>query len=178
MPPDPAIDRKPAVRLSSLPRLFERHANLIPDAPAILAPGRAPLTYGRLYRHIESVGAVLRELGMRRRDRIAVVLPHGPEMAVATLSVAANATCAPVNPAYRAEELDRYFAALRPRAVIVQTGIGTPARHVAESRGIRLIEISAPPDSEAGLFTIAGKRERARPNEPVRPGDTAPLLTA
>jgi acyl-CoA synthetase (AMP-forming)/AMP-acid ligase II len=176
MPPEPAIDRKPAVPFSSLPQLFEHHANLIPDAPAILAPGRAPLTYGRFYEHVESVGAVLRELGMRRRDRIAVVLPNGPEMAIATLSVAANATCAPVNPAYRAEELDRYFAALQPRAVIVQTGVHTPVRRVAESRGIRVIEISARPDSEAGLFTIAGKRGRARPDEPGSASDTALLM--
>src|SRR5205085_6940081 len=42
--------------------------------------------------------------------------------------------------------------------------------------GIRLIEISAPPDSEAVLFTIAGERGRARPNEPVSPGDIALLM--
>ena len=84
---------EPAIRFSSLPQLFKHHANLISDAPAILAPRCAPLTYGRFYQHIESGGAVLRELGVRRRDRIAVVLPNGPEMAVATLSVAANATC-------------------------------------------------------------------------------------
>ena len=30
-----------------------------PDAPAILAPGRAPLTYQRLWTHIGEVGAQL-----------------------------------------------------------------------------------------------------------------------
>ena len=55
--------------------------------------------------------------------RVAVMLPTGPEMAVAVLTVAANATCAPVNPAYGVEELDRYFADLRPRALITQSGI-------------------------------------------------------
>ena len=65
-----------------------------------LAPGRAPLTYRRLYQHVEKAGRALRATGMGRSDRVAVVPPNGPEMAVAVLTVAANATSAPVNPAY------------------------------------------------------------------------------
>ena len=51
------------------------------------------------------------------------MLPNGPELAVATLAVAATASCAPINPAYAAEEVDKYFADLRPRALITQAGI-------------------------------------------------------
>ena len=40
-----------------LPDLLEHQARRIPDAPAILAPGRAPLSFGRLYQHIEDDGA-------------------------------------------------------------------------------------------------------------------------
>ncbi len=51
------------------------------------------------------------------------------------LSVAASAACVPMNPAYGAEELDRYFADLRPRALITaECRIDSPARHVALSR--------------------------------------------
>ena len=82
------------------------------------------------------MGRTLRAMGIGRRDRVAVVLPNGPEMAVAILTVAASAACAPMNPAYGAEELDRYFADLRPRALITQAGIDSPARRVALSRGI------------------------------------------
>ena len=95
---------------SCLPHILEHHAKRIPDAPAILAPGRAPLTYSRLYQHIDEMGRTLRAMGIARRDRVAVVLPNGPEMAVTILTVAASATCAPMNPAYGAEELDRYFS--------------------------------------------------------------------
>ena len=115
--------------------LLEHQAKRIPDAPAILAPGRAPLTYGRLYQHIDRMGRTLRAMGIGRRDRVAVVLPNGPEMAVAVLAVAGSAACAPMNPAYGAEELDRYFADLRPRALITQAGIDSPARRAALSRG-------------------------------------------
>ena len=51
------------------------------------------------------------------------MLPNGPEMAVAILAVAVNATCAPMNPAYGFEEFCRYLADLRPVALITEAGI-------------------------------------------------------
>src|SRR5215468_11597017 len=115
MPAEILVDTRRLISFSSIPRVLEYHAKRTPDAPAILAPGRSPLTYGRLYQHIDEMGRTLRAIGIGRRHRVAVVLPNGPEMAVAFLAVAANAVCAPINPAYGTEELDRYFAALRPR---------------------------------------------------------------
>ena len=156
MPAERSTDPRPSVPFSCLPHLLEHQAKRIPDAPAILAPGRAPLTYGRLYQHIDKMGRTLRAMGIGRRDRIAVVLPNGPEMAVAILTVAASAVCAPLNPAYGAEELDRYFADLQPRALITQAGINSPARRAALSRGVRVIELSTASDAEAGLFTLTG----------------------
>src|SRR5579859_3122717 len=91
---------KPSVPFLSLTHILRHHAERTPNAPAILAPGRAPLTYSRLFQHIEKVGNTLRAMGPSHHDRVAIVLPNGPEMAVATLAVAASATCAPMNPAF------------------------------------------------------------------------------
>src|SRR5208337_4002362 len=66
------------------------------SSAAILAPDRKPLSYGRLCRHIDHVVSLLNDYGIGRNDRIAIVLPDGPEMAVAFLSVVACATCAPL----------------------------------------------------------------------------------
>ena len=60
-------------------------------------------------------------MGLSRRGRVAVVLPNGPEMAVAALRWLLG-SCAPFNPAYRASEFDFYLAALHPQALIVQAG--------------------------------------------------------
>src|ERR1700726_3090357 len=90
-----------------LNELFEHYARHSPDAVAILAPDRSSLSYGALHQQISYVGGALRAMGLGRHDRVAVVLPNGPEMAVAVLGVAASATCLPTNPAYGAEELDR-----------------------------------------------------------------------
>ena len=70
--------------------------------------------------------------GVGCADRVALLLPDGPEMAVAFLTVAANATCAPLNPAYSHHELMVYLAAIRAKALIVQAGLKTPAREVAQ----------------------------------------------
>jgi len=114
-----ASGQKVSVPYSSLYDLLQGHAQRFADAPAILAPDRAPLSYRRLYRHIDDVGRTLRAKGIGRDDRLAVLMPNGPELAVAIVAAAANAACASINPAYSAEELDRYFADLRPRVLIV-----------------------------------------------------------
>jgi acyl-CoA synthetase (AMP-forming)/AMP-acid ligase II/acyl carrier protein len=173
---DSGSGTRPAVPFSCLPLLLEHHAQRIPEAPAILAPGRSPLTYGGLYEHIEHTSQTLRSLGIGRHDRVAVVLPNGPEMAVTILAVAATATCAPMNPAYQVAEFDRYFDTLRPGAILLQAGIDSAARRIGLMRRIPIIELSPTAHAEAGLFTLAGDRKDARVQEPAKPDDIGILL--
>lgn len=165
-----------------LSELFEHHARRIPDAAAIFAPGRSALSYGALHQQISYVGGALWAMGLGRHDRVAVVLPNGPEMAVAVLGAAASATCLPMNPAYGAEELDRYFGELRPRALITQAD--SPARRVALSRGVRVVELSTTADMQAGLFTLTSDNATLTSNhgsapsrETADPNDVALLMT-
>jgi acyl-CoA synthetase (AMP-forming)/AMP-acid ligase II len=154
MPDERSPHLKPSVPFLCLSHLLEHQAKRIPDAPAILAPGRPTLTYRRLFQHIDKMGCKLRAMGLGNHDCVAVVLPNGPEMAVTILTVASCAVCAPINPAYATEELNRYFVDLRPRALITQAGVDSTACRVALSHGIRVIELSSPSDAEAGLFTL------------------------
>jgi len=85
-------------------------------------PGRRPLTYAHLQQHIDRTSRSLRAMGIGRQDCVAVVLPNGPEMVSAILSVASCAGLRTDNPVLRAEELDRYFSDLRLRALITQAG--------------------------------------------------------
>src|SRR5262249_21785475 len=176
MPNQRSFCPRPSVPFLCLPHLLEPQARRIPDAPAILAPGRTPLTYGRLYQHIEEMERRLREMGIGRHDRIAVVLPNGPELAVAILTVAASAACVPLNPAYGADELGRYFADLHPRALIAPAGCGCPSRRVALARGRRVVDLAAAANEMAGLFTPAGGQGGPSADEPVSASDTALLV--
>jgi acyl-CoA synthetase (AMP-forming)/AMP-acid ligase II/acyl carrier protein len=166
----------PPIPFSCLPHILEHQAHRIAQAPAILAPGRAPLTFGCLYQHVGETQQRLRAMGIGRHDRVAVSLPTGPEAAVAILAAAASATCAPVNPAYQAEELERYFADLRPDALLTQAGIDSPARGVAACRGLRLIELSPVPQAAAGTFTLHGECTDAAADEPVSAEHVAVVL--
>jgi acyl-CoA synthetase (AMP-forming)/AMP-acid ligase II len=160
----------PFLRLNDL---LEHHARRRPDAAAILAPGRAPLSYGRLYQHIGEVGRALRAMGIGREDRLAVTLPNGPEMAAAVLCVASNAACAVLNPAYAPDEFERYFDALQLHALITPAGIDSPARRVALTRGLRVIELAAAANAEAGLFTLSTNYGGTPSRDPVGPGSIA-----
>src|SRR5262245_24103664 len=176
IPSERSSNARVSVPFSSLPHLLEHQARRIPDAPAILASGRAPLTYRRLYEQVDKMGRTLRAAGIDGRDRVAVVLPNGSEMPVAILAVAGCAACAPVNPAFGVEELNRYFEELQPRALILQAGIDSPARRVAHSSGIRVIELSTAPTAEAGIFELSKALGPAQSLEEVKPDDVALLL--
>src|SRR5260221_10347985 len=134
-----------------LPRLIEERSS---PAFAILALDRRPLSYKRLFEHCAATTALLNGAGISRGDRVAVVLPNGPEMATLFLAIAMGASCAPLNPAYRRSEFEFYLSDLAPRALIVQEGIESPSIEVAESRGIRVIRLCPSIDREAGIFSL------------------------
>jgi acyl-CoA synthetase (AMP-forming)/AMP-acid ligase II len=161
--------------------LLEAQAERAPDAVAIAAPGRAPLTYGRLDRQVREVVQALRASGLRRDDRVAMALPDGPEIVVAFLGVAdgaiSGAISAPLNPHYRASELDWYLTDLDAKALIVQFGTHSPARGVAQAWGIPIIELSAVPEGPAGIFTLsASERAQASRQGFAQPDHVALLL--
>jgi len=89
---------------SSLGDLLDHHGRASPDRDAILAPGRAPMTYGALRARAKDTVRALRGVGIGRNDRVAVVLPDGPEAAATIISVAAGAVCAPLNPSFTPDE--------------------------------------------------------------------------
>ena len=142
------------------------------DAPAIGAPDRPPLTYAALRNLAERTVAALNGMGLGRGDRVAIVLPNGPEMAAAFVTIACGAATAPLNPGYRTPEFDFYLADLGAKALIVLQGAESEARAAAAARGVPIIELAPDTDGAAGLFTL-------RPEQPMqgvaaRPGMAAP----
>lgn len=124
------------------------------DAPAIGAPGRPWLTYAGLKKLVDDTLATLNGVGIGRDDRVAMVVPNGPEMAASFIAVAAGTSSAPLNPAYRADEFEFYLDDLKPKAVIVQQGMDSPVRAVALKVCVPIIELVPTADGPAGLFTL------------------------
>jgi oxalate---CoA ligase len=122
-------------------------------APAIGAPGRPWLDYAGLKKLTDDTLAALNGVGIGRGDRVAMVIPNGPEMASSFIAVASGTISAPLNPAYRADEFEFYLDDLKPKACILQKGFESPVRAMAAKLGVPLIEL-VPGDAAAGLFTL------------------------
>lgn len=142
--------------MSEAGTIVERIAAGSDDAPAIGAPERPNLTHAGLKAQMRATAERLNGLGLGRNDRIAIILPNGPEMASAFVSVAACATTAPLNPAYRAEELDFYLSDIGAKAILVGEKEQGPAIAVAKNLGIAVLRLSFDTAQPAGTFAIDG----------------------
>ena len=137
------------------------------EASAIRAPGKSPLTYGELLRHADDVASRLRGMGIGRNDKVAIVLPNGPEMAVAFLASAMCGTAAPLNPAYRREELDFYLNDLQAKILIVDGDSPGPAAEAAAARGMPIVRVTCGTQKTAGLL-VSADLDAAVPQKSVR----------
>jgi acyl-CoA synthetase (AMP-forming)/AMP-acid ligase II len=112
------------------------------------------LTYSRLFDHIVDTVKALNKMGIGRGDRVAIVLPNGPEAATAFLAVACCATCAPLNPGYKLAEFKFYLSDLDAKSVITLAGLDSPVVRAAQNLGIPIIELIPDAEAGAGVFSL------------------------
>ena len=124
------------------------------DAVAITAPGRPSLTYKAFVEHIDEIGAQLGSQGLTNSDRVAIVLPNGPDMASAFLCVASYMSAAPLNPTYKQAEYEFYLEDLNPNLLILEENSTNPAREAARKLSIPIAEIKVSKDAPAGTFSL------------------------
>ena len=145
---------------------FETVSNLLSqgesNAVAVTAPGKKPLTFNDLRELVNKTVNTLNNFGMGRNDNIAIVLPNGPEMATAFLSIAAGATTAPLNPNFREKEFEFYLGDLDTRLLLVQKGIDSPVRAAAKKLNIPIVELIPDKNNTAGKFDIEGDFKSAK----------------
>jgi acyl-CoA synthetase (AMP-forming)/AMP-acid ligase II/thioesterase domain-containing protein len=152
---------------------LKRRATETPDALALLAPGREPLTYSGLLEHIENTRGALREAGLHPGEPVAVVM-NGAEMIAVFLAIAGASACAPLNTSLTEDEYRFYLSRLRARILLVQDNLGAPAVAAAKQLGLRVLRVHSTPPSAAGVFTL--KSEGVLPAAPGRQTDAALLL--
>jgi acyl-CoA synthetase (AMP-forming)/AMP-acid ligase II len=143
------------------------------DAPAISAIDRPTLTYGGLRNLARDAVAAMNGVGVGRGDRVAIVLPNGPEMATAFVTLATGMTTAPLNLAYRAEEFDFYLDDLGAKALVVGADEDGPAVEVARRRGISIVRLSVPDGAPAGAFELSNEASDVAPGG-ATPGTAEP----
>ncbi len=127
----------------TLARLLETRAREQPEALALLAPRRAPLTYGALWQQARVLASRLDSAGAASGTAVATVLPNGPEAALAFLAVASRGICVPLNAALPAEEMRFYLEDTRARYLVLEKDSDHPVRQTARDLGLTVVEIEA-----------------------------------
>ncbi len=142
-------------------------------APAIIEPAGATVTYAELRQQVAHLAGQLNALGIGRNDRVAVVLPNGPEAAVSFLAVAACATAAPLNQAYREDEFRFYMDDLKAKALITLAD-DSPAAHAAAGPDVLRLTL----DGRLGSYSLQQDGADITPVAPTyaEPDDVALVL--
>ena len=145
---------------------------------AIGAPGRAWLDGPALGLLADTMRVTLSARGIGPGDRVAIVLPNGPEMATAFLSVAAACCAAPLNPAYKFNEFEFYLSDLKPAAIILAAGETGPAAAAAARLHIPVLTLTPDNEGAAGAFRLEAPASAAfaRTIAAVCPDDAALVL--
>ena len=160
----------------SIAHLVDAAAAVAREAIAVMAPGRTPLTYRGLRSLVRRTGSALRALGVGPHHRVALMVSNGPEMAVASIAVAASAACAPLNPGLRAHELEVFLESIDPKALIVHGDAASVATVVARRLRIGVIDLLPDVRAEAGTFSLRGIPPGQATDPASQPADTALLL--
>ena len=144
-----------------------------PNATAVTVPGGPRVSYARLREQVEACADALAAAGIRRGDRVALVLPNGLESIVLFLAAAAAGSAAPLNPAYKESEFRFYLEDTGAKAMVVPRG-GAEAARKALPEGVVLLEASA---DEAGQVALeSGGTGSPRSRDTPGPDDEALVL--
>ena len=140
-----------------------------PDRVALVSAERR-VTYGELDRLVDGAAAGLRELGVERGDRVAIVLPNEIEAAIAIYGVLrAGAAFSPLNPTIKHEKLAHVLSNSQAAAVLCD---------------VERAEVVATAVSEAGEIPIVqdvealARSEGAAPTSPISVDLAAVIYTS
>ena len=150
-------------RAIDVPSVLAGYGLSQPDNPAILAPGRTPLSYAALHDLQQYVKEKLCDWGVNRGDVVALILPKGPEMASALAVLTAGAAVFPLDPKLSADEYESLFKRSSVRSIIVPQGAAPAAREAADRLLLQEIDLIALPDAPAGVFELVMVNAFRRP---------------
>jgi long-chain acyl-CoA synthetase len=187
--------------LDYLDQLASGHAG----KPALLFKG-ATMTYGQLQADSTACAAALAALGVRKGDRVALLLPNSPQFFVAEFGAwKAGAVCVPLNPLYSEREIASALRSMSVETVVTLTPFYDRIKRVQPDTDVRRVIATSikeylPPLLRV-LFTlfkekkeghriqlapsdywlpalIREHRQSPRPNVTVSPDDRAIVLSS
>jgi acyl-CoA synthetase (AMP-forming)/AMP-acid ligase II len=144
--------------------------------PALICPDDGTVvSHGELASAVHRLAGVLAGLGVARGQRVALVLPNGPEIVELLLAVVlCGATAAPMNPGYAEAEYAFYLDDLDPSLLLIPAGQGPDIRRAAGERAIA--DVSTQRQGPPRLSVAGTGAAVERSFDPGSPEDVALLL--
>lgn len=130
--------------------------------PALVSCDAGDIAYSRLHATISSVAAQLARAGLRREDRVGLVVPAGTAGAQLVVALACNVTLVPINPALTGQEAVEVAHVSRLDAMVIPTWLQTPARASIRDAGLMSFDAVLGADGTLSLDLLTpAKPERA-----------------
>jgi acyl-CoA synthetase (AMP-forming)/AMP-acid ligase II len=122
------------------------------------------VTYDSLRQQVLAMADALASAGIRRGDRVAIVLPNGLPAIVSFLAASIAGTAAPLNPAYPYEEFLFFLGDIDARVLLCPPGGAEFARNAALDRKIPVFPVEM---SDKGNVAIVDVPSGASATEPT-----------
>ena len=136
----------------SLPHAFLQVAETSPDKPFVHFEGRM-YSYGEIGAHVNAAAGRLAGWGLRRGDRVALVLGNSPSFVVAYLSVlSAGGVVVPVNTRYRAGEVRHMLEDSGARLVLTDAAGRREVERARDGLSVKVAVIGASLEADAPVW--------------------------
>jgi long-chain acyl-CoA synthetase len=118
------------------------------------------LTYRQLDDASDRFAAALQELGIRKGDRVAIMLPNVPELPIAFFGILkAGAICVNINPTYPSYELKHVLADCGARAIVMLSGLVERLAPIRDEIAIEHVIVTDVGDSVGQPFRMLVERQ-------------------
>lgn len=149
-----------------LGNILRRSAARFPDKTALAFEGRS-LTYGELDRRVNRLATGLLQTGVKKGDRVAVLLHNGPAFVEIYFACArAGAIFVPINNLLKEVELARIIEYIKPRCFLVDPDFEGVIRALTGGKGPTDIMISLGGEPSRPFMPYAGVFDKGDPKGP------------
>lgn len=128
--------------LHTIVDIVRKRAENIPDVPALFFKG-ASMTWGGLERRSDALASAFLSEGLKKGERVALLMPNSPQMIVCELAIwKTGAVAVPMNPLYTEHELVHALKECGAKIAVVLTPFYGKIRSVLSSTDIEKVVTS------------------------------------
>lgn len=142
----------------NIAQFFENTAGKYPNKQFVIQEVDAKIartiSYKEFYEKVQTAGVYLMREGVRKGDRVAIVLPHSPETLIMWFAVCGiGGVAAILEPVLTQEEIQKQIAHLEPKLIVSEANI---ARFLGPDHGGRFSFYPSVPEDWAGIVYSSG----------------------